>query len=176
MADYMARALALAEMAKGSTGNNPAVGAVLVRDGRIVGEGYTQPPGRAHAEIVALRQAGELARGATLYVTLEPCCHHGRTPPCTTALIEAGVARVEMALLDPNPLVSGGGKAALEQAGIETAVGSHEGEASNGESPGYEGSNAGNRESRAGPSLPCHLMTIYGGDNRCDLTRYSRQD
>ena len=117
MTDYMARALALAEMARGSTGNNPAVGAVVVRDGRIVGEGYTQPPGQAHAEVMALRQAGELARGATVFVTLEPCCHYGRTPPCTDALIAAGVAEVHMATLDPNPMVSGGGKAALDAAG-----------------------------------------------------------
>lgn len=126
--DYMARALELARLARGSTGNNPAVGAVLVREGGIVGEGYTQPPGQAHAEIVALRQAGESARGATLYVTLEPCCHHGRTPPCTDALIRAGVAEVHMSMLDPNPLVSGGGKAALERAGIATKVGEGEAE------------------------------------------------
>jgi len=124
--DFMARALALARMAKGRTGNNPAVGAVLVRDGRVVGEGFTQPPGQAHAEIVALRQAGELARGATLYVTLEPCCHYGRTPPCTDALIAAGVAEVHMAMVDPNPLVSGGGKTALERAGIAVHVGEME--------------------------------------------------
>ncbi len=124
--DYMARALELAAGARGTTGNNPAVGAVLVRDGRIVGEGFTQPPGQAHAEVVALRQAGELARGATLYVTLEPCCHYGRTPPCTDALIEAGVAEVRMAMLDPNPLVAGGGKAALERGGLATQLGERE--------------------------------------------------
>ncbi|MHB0870631.1 MAG: bifunctional diaminohydroxyphosphoribosylaminopyrimidine deaminase/5-amino-6-(5-phosphoribosylamino)uracil reductase RibD [Chloroflexota bacterium] len=127
--DYMARALELATGARGSTGNNPAVGAVLVRDGRVVGEGFTQPPGQAHAEIGALREAGDLARGATLYVTLEPCCHHGRTPPCTDALIAAGVVEVHMAMLDPNPLVSGGGRAALERAGIATRVGEREAEA-----------------------------------------------
>lgn len=127
--DYMARALELAQKARGSTGTNPAVGAVIVREGRIVGEGFTQPPGQGHAEIVALRQAGEQARGATLYVTLEPCCHHGRTPPCVDALIAAGIAEVHMATLDPNPLVSGGGKAALERAGVATVVGEHEAEA-----------------------------------------------
>lgn len=127
--DYMARALELAARARGSTGNNPAVGAVLVREGRIVGEGYTQPPGQAHAEIVALQEAGELARGAILYVTLEPCCHHGRTPPCTDALVGAGVAEVRMAMLDPNPRVNGGGKAALELAGVVTRVGEREAEA-----------------------------------------------
>ena len=127
--DYMARALELARKARGSTGTNPAVGAVIVREGRVVGEGFTQPPGQAHAEIVALRHAGEQARGATMYVTLEPCCHHGRTPPCVDALIAAGIAEVHMATLDPNPLVSGGGKLALERAGIITVVGEHEAEA-----------------------------------------------
>lgn len=126
--DYMARALDLAARARGTTGNNPAVGALLVRDGRIVGEGFTQPPGQAHAEVVALRQAGELARGATLYVTLEPCCHFGRTPPCTDALIKAGVAEAHVAMLDPNPLVSGGGKAALERAGVAIHLGEREAE------------------------------------------------
>ena len=126
MPDYMARALELAEMARGSTGNNPAVGAVVVRDGRIVGEGYTQRPGQAHAEVMALRQAGDLARGASIFVTLEPCCHYGRTPPCTDALIAAGIAEVHMAMLDPNPVVSGGGKAALDGAGVRTVVGERE--------------------------------------------------
>ncbi len=127
--DYMLRALELASQARGSTGNNPAVGAVLVCDGRVVGEGYTQPPGGPHAEIVALRQAGKLASGATLYVTLEPCCHHGRTPPCSDALVAAGVAEVHMAMLDPNPLVSGGGKRALERAGIRVVAGEREADA-----------------------------------------------
>lgn len=127
--DYMARALELAERAKGSTGNNPAVGAVIVRDGQVVGEGHTQPPGQPHAEVMALRQAGDLARGASVYVTLEPCCHHGRTPPCSAALIDAGVSDVHMAILDPNPLVSGGGRSALERAGIRTTVGNLEAKA-----------------------------------------------
>lgn len=127
--DYMARALELAARARGATGNNPPVGAVLVREGRVVGEGYTQPAGQAHAEIVAIQQAGELARGSTLYVTLEPCCHFGRTPPCTRALLAAGVAEVHVATLDPNPLVCGGGKAALEQAGVAVTVGEREAEA-----------------------------------------------
>ncbi|HEX2987135.1 MAG TPA: bifunctional diaminohydroxyphosphoribosylaminopyrimidine deaminase/5-amino-6-(5-phosphoribosylamino)uracil reductase RibD [Chloroflexota bacterium] len=129
MADsYMAMALEQAKLARGNTGNNPAVGAVLVRDGRVVGRGFTQPPGKPHAEIMALREAGELARGATLYVTLEPCCHYGRTPPCSDALIEAGIAEVHMATIDPNPVVSGGGRAALERAGIPTHVGEMESE------------------------------------------------
>ena len=126
-ASYMARALALARRALGTTSPNPAVGAVIVKDGVVVGEGYTQPPGCAHAEVVALAQAGEAARGATVYVTLEPCCHHGRTPPCTTALIAAGVAEVRVATMDPNPLVCGKGIEALRAGGIRVALG--EGEA-----------------------------------------------
>ena len=123
LVEYMARALALAERALGTTSPNPAVGAVLVRDGQVVGEGYTQPPGQAHAEIVALRQAGDKARGATLYVTLEPCCHYGRTPPCVNAIIEARVREVHYATLDPNPLVNGRGRQQLEAAGIPVSAG-----------------------------------------------------
>src|SRR3954451_2009639 len=95
--DYMARALHLASRALGTCSPNPAVGAVLVRDGEIVGEGATQPPGQAHAEVVALRAAGPRARGSTLYVTLEPCAHFGRTPPCADAIVGAGVAEAHVA-------------------------------------------------------------------------------
>jgi diaminohydroxyphosphoribosylaminopyrimidine deaminase/5-amino-6-(5-phosphoribosylamino)uracil reductase len=90
--DFMSQALSLARLAQGQVSPNPAVGAVIVRDRIVVGQGYTQPPGQGHAEVVALRQAGEKARGAILYVTLEPCCHFGRTPPCTGAIINAGLA------------------------------------------------------------------------------------
>lgn len=128
--DYMARALELADLARGRTSPNPAVGAVVVRDGQIVGEGYTQPPGGPHAEVVALRQAGDLARGATLYTTLEPCCHQGRTPPCTRAIVAAGIAEVCVAVLDPNPLVQGGGCQALEMAGIRVRLGERPDQAS----------------------------------------------
>ncbi len=127
--DYMQRALALARQALGRVSPNPAVGAVLVRSGRVVGEGYTQPPGGPHAEIVALGQAGEAARGATLYVSLEPCCHHGRTPPCTEAIIAAGVAEVHLATLDPDPNVNGSGRDQLAAAGIAVHVGEGEEEA-----------------------------------------------
>lgn len=127
--DYMQRAVALARQALGNTSPNPAVGVVIVKDGAIVGEGHTQPAGGWHAEVMALRQAGEAARGGTIYVSLEPCCHHGRTPPCTQAIITAGLTEVHIATLDPNPLVSGRGKAALEAAGIRTQVGEHEEEA-----------------------------------------------
>jgi len=128
---YMAQALALAWGALGSTSPNPAVGAVIVKDGQVVGLGQTQPPGGPHAEVVALAQAMERARGATMYVTLEPCCppKAGRTPPCTEAIIASGIAAVHMAILDPNPLVSGRGRARLEEAGIETHRGEGEREA-----------------------------------------------
>jgi len=121
--DFMERALDLGTRALGWCSPNPAVGAVLVREGQIVGEGFTQVPGEEHAEIVALRAAGEAAAGAALYVTLEPCGHFGRTPPCTDAIIAAGVASVHAAMLDPSPWVSGKGIRALEAAGVETLVG-----------------------------------------------------
>ena len=120
--DYMAQALELARDVLGSTSPNPAVGAVLVRDGVVVGRGATQPPGQAHAEVMALREAGEQARGASLFVTLEPCCHWGRTPPCTDALVEAGVAEVVVAVSDPNPLVAGKGAAELRAAGLQVSL------------------------------------------------------
>ena len=115
---YMDRALSLARTAQGRTSPNPAVGAVVVRSNEIVGEGFTQPAGSWHAEIMALRQAGDRARGATMYVTLEPCCHYGRTPPCTEALIAHQLAEVRIATLDPNPLVRGKGVRQLEAAGV----------------------------------------------------------
>ncbi len=120
--DYMAQALGLARSVMGSTSPNPAVGAVLVKDGMVVGKGATRPAGQAHAEIGALDAAGEHARGASLYVTLEPCCHWGRTPPCTRAIIEAGVAEVVIAASDPNPVVSGRGVAELRRAGVGVSL------------------------------------------------------
>ena len=119
----MARALELGRRALGLSSPNPAVGAVIVRDGEIIGEGYTQPPGGPHAEIVALEQAGERARGATMYTTLEPCSHHGRTPPCAEAMIAAGLDTAEIAVLDPHPPVNGSGRRLLEEHGITTRVG-----------------------------------------------------
>ena len=119
---FMAQAIGLARSVLGSTSPNPAVGAVLVNNGQVVGQGATQPPGRAHAEVMALQQARDAARGATLYVTLEPCCHFGRTPPCTRAIIEAGVAEVVAAVTDPNPVVAGNGIAELRDAGIEVSL------------------------------------------------------
>ena len=118
--DYMSRAVELAREALGLSSPNPPVGAVIVKGGRIVGEGRTMPRGQDHAEIVALRQAGEQAKGAALYTTLEPCCHFGRTPPCTRAIVQAGVAEVHAALIDPNSLVNGAGMAELRDAGVQT--------------------------------------------------------
>jgi len=125
----MARALQLAEHGLWTTSPNPRVGCVLVRAGEIVGEGWHEKAGEPHAEVHALRAAGERARGATAYVTLEPCSHHGRTPPCAEALIAAGVSRVVAAMEDPNPLVAGRGLTLLQAAGIETASGLLESEA-----------------------------------------------
>jgi diaminohydroxyphosphoribosylaminopyrimidine deaminase/5-amino-6-(5-phosphoribosylamino)uracil reductase len=120
---FMERALELAERGRGFTSPNPMVGAVIVKDGKIIGEGYHQRYGAAHAEVAAMENATESVRGSTLYVTLEPCCHYGKTPPCTDALIRAGTAKVVMAMEDPNPLVSCKGKSALEGAGIEVETG-----------------------------------------------------
>ena len=128
--DYMSRALDKAREALGTSSPNPPVGAVLVKDGLIVGEGHTMPPGESHAEIIALKQAGSKARGATLYTTLEPCCHYGRTPPCTREIINAGVSAISIGLIDPNPLVKGMGMAELEEAGLETRLGECEVEVS----------------------------------------------
>jgi diaminohydroxyphosphoribosylaminopyrimidine deaminase / 5-amino-6-(5-phosphoribosylamino)uracil reductase len=119
---WLGRALELAERGRGATAPNPLVGAVLVQGGEAVGEGWHERAGGPHAEIVALEQAGPRARGATLYVTLEPCAHHGRTPPCADALVEAGVARVVAAVGDPNPLTNGAGFERLRAAGIEVEL------------------------------------------------------
>lgn len=120
---FMKEALALARRALGRVAPNPAVGAVVVRDGAVVGRGWTQPPGGSHAEAVALARAGDRASGATLYATLEPCCHHGRTPPCADALVAAGIRRCVVAVADPSPLVNGGGVARLRAAGVAVEVG-----------------------------------------------------
>jgi diaminohydroxyphosphoribosylaminopyrimidine deaminase/5-amino-6-(5-phosphoribosylamino)uracil reductase len=120
---FMALALALGRRGQGRTWPNPAVGAVIVKDGVIVGRGWTQPGGRPHAEVESLTRAGEAARGATLYVTLEPCSHHGKSPPCADAVIAAGISRVVSAVEDPNPEVAGQGHARLRAAGIVVDVG-----------------------------------------------------
>lgn len=122
-ANHMARALRLAARGLNTTTPNPRVGCVIVRDGQIVGEGWHARAGEPHAEVHALQAAGDAARGATAYVTLEPCSHHGRTPPCADALVKAGVARVVAAMQDPNPLVAGQGLARLAAAGVATTCG-----------------------------------------------------
>jgi diaminohydroxyphosphoribosylaminopyrimidine deaminase / 5-amino-6-(5-phosphoribosylamino)uracil reductase len=120
---YMALALALGRRGLGRTWPNPAVGAVIVKEDAIVGRGWTQPGGRPHAEIEALARAGAAARGATLYVTLEPCSHHGKSPPCADAVVAAGIARVVSALEDPNPELAGAGHARLRAAGLRVDIG-----------------------------------------------------
>src|SRR5260370_19240027 len=119
----MKAALALARRGLGSAWPNPTVGCVLVKDARVVGRGWTQPGGRPHAEIEALARAGPAARGATIYVTLEPCSHQGRTPPCADAIVAAGIKRVVSAIEDPNPAVAGRGHARLRASGIALDTG-----------------------------------------------------
>ncbi|MFC4654642.1 bifunctional diaminohydroxyphosphoribosylaminopyrimidine deaminase/5-amino-6-(5-phosphoribosylamino)uracil reductase RibD [Rheinheimera marina] len=123
---FMQQALQLAQQGRFTTAPNPNVGAVVVKDQQVVGSGYHHQAGQPHAEVYALRQAGVLARGATCYVTLEPCSHYGRTGPCALALVDAGVSRVVVAMLDPNPLVAGKGIALLQNAGIDVQVGLYE--------------------------------------------------
>ncbi|MDJ0674049.1 MAG: bifunctional diaminohydroxyphosphoribosylaminopyrimidine deaminase/5-amino-6-(5-phosphoribosylamino)uracil reductase RibD [Calothrix sp. MO_167.B42] len=124
--EMMQRCLLLARRALGRTSPNPLVGAVIVKDGKIIGEGFHPCAGEPHAEVFALRAAGDNARGATIYVSLEPCNHHGRTPPCSEAIIRAGLTKVVVGMVDPNPLVAGGGIAKLKAAGIEVVVGVEE--------------------------------------------------
>jgi diaminohydroxyphosphoribosylaminopyrimidine deaminase / 5-amino-6-(5-phosphoribosylamino)uracil reductase len=126
---FMIRALAEAERGRGSVEPNPMVGALVVQDSRVVGVGHHERFGGPHAEVFALARAGHLSAGATLYVTLEPCCHHGKTPPCTDAILQAGIARVVAAMRDPFPKVDGGGTARLRASGIEVELGMMAGEA-----------------------------------------------
>ncbi|MFA5384570.1 MAG: bifunctional diaminohydroxyphosphoribosylaminopyrimidine deaminase/5-amino-6-(5-phosphoribosylamino)uracil reductase RibD [Eubacteriales bacterium] len=126
---YMGRALELARLGGGKTSPNPMVGAVVVKDGKVAGEGYHHKAGSPHAEIVALDNAGKKAKGATLYVNLEPCCHYGRTGPCANAVVEAGICRVVVAMSDPNPLVCGKGISYLKQNDVEVTTGVLEDEA-----------------------------------------------
>jgi diaminohydroxyphosphoribosylaminopyrimidine deaminase/5-amino-6-(5-phosphoribosylamino)uracil reductase len=119
---HFERALELAERGRGKTGDHPLVGAVVVRDGEVVGEGWYEYEGVRHAETIALGRAGDAARGATLYVTLEPCSHHGRTPPCADAVVDSGIARVVVGARDPNPVVDGRGLERLRAAGLEVEL------------------------------------------------------
>ena len=154
---FMARAIKLANRGLFTTHPNPRVGCVLVKDGRIVGEGYHQRAGQPHAERLAIADAGEKARGATAYVTLEPCCHHGKTPPCTDGLLEAGVAKVIAAMEDPNPLVAGKGLKQLTEAGVETHCGLLEEEA-RALNPGFV-----SRMTRGRPYVRCKLAMSLDG-------------
>ena len=154
---YMARALQLAARGLYSTDPNPRVGCVLVKDGVVVGEGWHERAGEPHAEVHALRAAGDKARGATAYVTLEPCSHHGRTPPCADALIAAGVTRAIAALQDPNPQVAGSGLARLQAAGIEAQSGLLSAEAEN-LNPGFI-----SRMRRGRPFVRCKLAMSLDG-------------
>jgi diaminohydroxyphosphoribosylaminopyrimidine deaminase/5-amino-6-(5-phosphoribosylamino)uracil reductase len=126
---YMRYALALAKKGRGTTSPNPMVGAVLVKNGRIVGKGYHRRKGKAHAEYIAIEDAGDMARGATLFVTLEPCVHFGETPPCVDVIIRSGVKKVFVATIDPNPIVNGKGIKRLKDAGVDVEVGLCEREA-----------------------------------------------
>ncbi len=125
---WMEMAYGLAEKARGRTSPNPLVGAVVVRDGKVVGHGFHEEPGKPHAEILALGMAGRRAKGATLYLTLEPCVHWGRTAPCVDSVIAAGLARVVISAIDPNPLVNTKGVRRLEEAGLDVSVGTSRGE------------------------------------------------
>lgn len=154
---YMRLALSLARRGLGRVWPNPAVGCVIVRDGRIVGRGWTQPGGRPHAEVVALAQAGDAAKGATAYVTLEPCAHHGKTPPCAEALISAGIARVVCALGDPDPRVDGGGFDMLRAVGIAVTTGLCEDEA-RADQAGFL-----SRVTRGRPMLTLKLASSFDG-------------
>ncbi|MFH1720149.1 MAG: bifunctional diaminohydroxyphosphoribosylaminopyrimidine deaminase/5-amino-6-(5-phosphoribosylamino)uracil reductase RibD [Patescibacteria group bacterium] len=126
---FMKRALSLAREGLGKTSPNPCVGAVLVKSNRVIGDGFHEKAGKDHAEVVAIKKAGETARNSTLYATLEPCCHHGKTPPCVDVIAKAGIKQVFVAMKDPNPLVNGKGIEALRRAGIEVMVGMMEDEA-----------------------------------------------
>ena len=154
---FMAMALALAERGLGNVWPNPAVGCVLVKDGRVVGRGWTQPGGRPHAESEAIDRAGNAARGSTAYVTLEPCAHHGRTPPCVDLMLTAGISRTVVAAVDPDPRVDGKGISLLRDAGMVVDVGCLEAEAC--------GLNAGffNRMRHQRPFVSLKLATSADG-------------
>jgi diaminohydroxyphosphoribosylaminopyrimidine deaminase/5-amino-6-(5-phosphoribosylamino)uracil reductase len=175
--EFMVRALHLAERGLYTTDPNPRVGCVLVRDGRVVGEGWHRRAGEPHAERNALAAAGDAARGATAYVTLEPCSHHGRTPPCAQGLIDAGVRRVVAAMPDPNPLVAGDGLAMLRESGVETLVGLLEADA-DALNPGFL-----QRMRHAVPYVRCKLgMSLDGrtamasGESQWITTEAARRD
>ena len=185
--NYLQLALEESFLSIGISRPNPAVGAVVVKDGIIVGKGRTQRPGSAHAEVMALRDAGECARGAAIYVTLEPCCHYGRTPPCTKAIIDAGIKEVYFAHADPNPVVRGNSRKILEEAGIrvfegvDACIAASFEEADDGDCGsgcrvfGYNasGSTAGNPVPRAGVGMrPQSELEIEGRSVFAEIERY----
>ncbi len=174
---WMSRALQLARRGLYTTDPNPLVGCVIVKDDVLIAEGWHQKAGEAHAEKIALASAGEEARGATLYVTLEPCCHHGKTPPCSDAVIKAGVSRVVIAMQDPNPLVAGKGIRQLQDAGIEVVCGVLEQQARE-LNPGFV-----SRMERGRPWVRCKLaMSVDGrtamasGESKWITSDASRKD
>lgn len=174
---WMARAIRLARLGLYTTDPNPRVGCVIVRNGELVAEGWHRKAGEPHAEKIALANAGNRAAGATAYVTLEPCCHHGRTPPCSDALIAAGVERVVVAMRDPNPLVAGKGLEQLRSAGIDVVTGVLESEAAK-LNPGFI-----KRMSRGLPYVRCKLaMSLDGrtamasGESKWITSEASRRD
>jgi len=174
---WMARAIRLARLGLYTTDPNPRVGCVIVRNGELIAEGWHRKAGEPHAEKIALANAGNRAAGATAYVTLEPCCHHGRTPPCSDALIAAGVERVVVAMRDPNPLVAGKGLEQLRSAGIDVVTGVLESEAAN-LNPGFI-----KRMSRGLPYVRCKLaMSLDGrtamasGESKWITSEASRRD
>ena len=174
---FLRRALRLASLGEGQTSPNPMVGAVLVRSGRVVGSGYHTRAGEPHAEIGALRQAGQLARGAALYVNLEPCCHFGRTPPCVDALIGAGIREVVASMRDPDPRVTGRGFRALRAAGIRVRVGAEYREAYrlNERFLRYVKTGLPFVTLKAGVSLDGRIAT-RGGDSRWITSREARSE
>jgi diaminohydroxyphosphoribosylaminopyrimidine deaminase/5-amino-6-(5-phosphoribosylamino)uracil reductase len=163
-ARYMAVALRLARRAEGCTSPNPMVGAVVVKGRRIVGEGYHRRAGSVHAEVEALQRAGRAARGATLYVTLEPCNHHGRTPPCCDAILATGIRRVVAAVRDPNPVTEGRGLARLRRAGVEVTVGVLEDQARRLNEPFFKAMRSGLPLviAKLGQSLDGKIATVAG--------------
>ena len=170
---FMKRALLLARKGEGSVAPNPMVGCVVVKGGRIVGEGYHQRFGGPHAEVIALSRAGDRAAGSTLYVTLEPCDHFGKTPPCTNSLLAAGVARVVVAMLDPNPRVRGRGISRLGRNSVRVSTGVMRSEARSLNAPYVRSLKEGGVIAKAAMSLDGKITTVRG-ESKWITSRASR--